>query len=449
MPVNNSLSPIKLLATIYLGVCAAVGISGCGGSAPAPPAASPVARTVRVVRDTTGFRLHVAGRPYRIRGGGGTQHFDRIRAAGGNSIRLWSTEYAGPLLDEAQRHGLTVMLGLWLEPENRLDYYDRTAVQSQFYRLQQQVLRFRNHPALLMWNVGNELDITKVNPEVYDAVNEIALMIHQLDPNHPVTSSLTYPASAAMLMRRAPAVDILSLNSYAALADLPEAIRQSGWKGPYIVTEFGPMGYWEARKTPWGAPIEQSSKQKAAFAAQRYRQTILRDSARCLGSYVFFWGYKFEKTATWFSLFTEAGEKTLLADSMQYLWQGKRPVNIAPSIDRLRLDGQQATDFPRLRPNSKYTATAIASDPEGQPLSAKWELWPEQAPTASPEATVEPLSGYISQSSTRRATLRTPLKPGAYRLLLTVRDRHGGIATANIPFFCGTEAAAEAALQRR
>jgi hypothetical protein len=105
----------------------------------------------------------------------------------------------------------------------------------------------------------------------------------------------------------------------------------------------------------------------------------------------------------------------------------------------LKLGGLLAADFPRLRPNTTYPATAVASTPDGQEMLANWELWPELPPGMEAEERTEALSGYISQTTARSATVRTPRKPGAYRLLLTLHNRYGGIATANIPFFCGTE----------
>ncbi len=439
MIIIRSSKALRVLWTTLLGAYLLVMLASCGGSTTGSIDELPKA-SVRVVKTPQGFKLERNGKPFRLRGAGGTQYYDRLKEAGGNTVRLWSAEYAGPLLDEAHRNGLTVMLGLWLEPEGKsIDYYDRTSVQAQLQRLREQVLRFRHHPALLMWNVGNELDLAKPNPELYSAMNEVALMIRELDPAHLITTSLANPASASFVVRWAPAIDIISINSYAGFGDLPAKIRETTWTGPYIVTEFGPMGYWEADKSPWGAPREQSSAQKAAFTAVRYRQTVIADSNRCLGSYVFFWGRKFEKTSSWFSLFNEKGEKTLLVDSMRYLWSGKRPANFSPSVVRLELAGQRDGNFPRLSPNTSYPLSAIATDPDGDALTAVWELWPELAPESDAEERTEALSGYISHATAQGATLRTPMKPGAYRLLLTVHDGHRGIGTANIPFFCGSE----------
>ena len=440
---------VILLAIVFLarrfavawGCMAVMATGSCGGKSNARLGEVPAeaSKAVRVVEVRDGFQLQRQGKPYRIRGAGGTQYYDRLREAGGNSVRLWSTDYARPLLDEAHRQGLTVHLGLWLEPEGgKIDYYDRTAVQEQLQRLRMQVLRYRNHPALLMWSVGNELDLSKLNPKIFAAINEVAVMIHGLDSNHPVTTAIAHLDIIPTLQRWAPAVDILSINIYGGLLTASKTIRQRGWTGPYIISEFGAEGSWEAEQTPWKSSLEQTSGVKAAYVAQRYRRTVVDDSARCLGSYVFFWGTKWESTPTWFGLFSAEGEKTLLVDTLQCLWQGKQPKNYAPSILRLELDSQRAVNFPRLRPGANYLARYVSSDAEEDELTAHWEVWPEGRISGGVRSIEEsePLTGYISHATRQQALLQAPQRAGAYRLFLWLRDGHGGVATANIPFYC-------------
>ena len=71
------------------------------------------------------------GKPYYVNGAGGSVHMDQIVALGGNSLRTWGLEDAVRILDDAQKHGLTVMMGLWLQHERHgFDYSnaDRVAV---------------------------------------------------------------------------------------------------------------------------------------------------------------------------------------------------------------------------------------------------------------------------------------------------------------------------------
>lgn len=65
------------------------------------------------------------------------------------------------------------------------------------------------------------------------------------------------------------------------------------------MTEFGPRGHWQAAKTAWGMPTEDTSTVKAAHD-KAADEAVVRDNLQCLGSYVFLWhGKHHEKTHTW------------------------------------------------------------------------------------------------------------------------------------------------------
>ena len=53
------------------------------------------------------------------------------------------------------------------------------------------MLKYKDHPALLAWIIGNEANLRFKNPKVFDAINDISKMIHQVDPNHPTTTALS------------------------------------------------------------------------------------------------------------------------------------------------------------------------------------------------------------------------------------------------------------------
>ncbi len=61
------------------------------------------------------------------------------------------------------------------------NYDDTAAVKKQLEELGAEVLKYRNHPALLAWGIGNELNLQYKNPKVWDAVNDVSKMIHELD----------------------------------------------------------------------------------------------------------------------------------------------------------------------------------------------------------------------------------------------------------------------------
>src|SRR4051794_11107187 len=73
-------------------------------------ATNAVAQPVTIDKSATGYRLLRNGKPYFIKGAGGSQRLDVLAASGGNSIRTWRADPA--VLEQAQARGLTVLMGL-------------------------------------------------------------------------------------------------------------------------------------------------------------------------------------------------------------------------------------------------------------------------------------------------------------------------------------------------
>ncbi|WP_345245311.1 glycoside hydrolase family 2 TIM barrel-domain containing protein [Nibrella saemangeumensis] len=427
-------------------------LSGCNREiVPQPEQEEPVRlQAVKVeLRQSNGtFQLYRANQPYYITGGGyflrnggGIRYLDRLAACGGNSIRTWSTQDAKQELDSALKYGLTVTVGLDVARERLgFDYNNTEAVAKQLQEMRAEVLKYKDHPALLMWGIGNELNMSYTNPKVWDAVNDIAKMIHEVDPNHPTTTmlaDLTQP-EVVYIKTRCPAIDLLSVNMYGALPKAPNLVRDYGWEGAYLVSEWGHNAYWEVPETAWRAPIEQNSREKAEDYKVRYETTIKADPERCLGSYIFLWGQKQERTPTWFSLFTEAGEATEGVDMMQYLWTGSWPQNRAPRLEFMLLDGKRAWENSYVQPGQRYPVTVKVTDPDNDAITYRWELLPEStAITEGGDAETRPLAiaGLVTSGSDGQATLKAPDIEGAYRLFVYATDGKNKVATANMPFF--------------
>jgi beta-glucanase (GH16 family) len=407
--------------------------------------------SVKIVKKGEGYTIERNGRPYFIKGAGGSSYMDRLKAYGGNSIRTWSTEGAMKILDEAYRLGLTVTLGIHMGVERHgFDYNDTDAVARQLERIRQEVLQYKDHPALLAWGIGNELNLHYSNPKVWEAVNEVAETIHELDPHHLVTTMLAgiNQKEIDLIKTKCPALDLLSVQVYGGLASVPAQIKAVGWDKAYMVTEWGPTGHWEGPQTPWNTAVEETSSEKAAVYKARYEASIMKDK-NCLGSYVFLWGQKQERTPTWYGLFTEAGEENEVVDVMQYLWTGKWPKNRAPHLDSVLLDNKKILDFIYLKPGEKYEAALFVNDPDGDQLATRWEVLPESTDLkegGDHESRPSAIPGLIQEISYKNAYMIAPEKQGAYRLFAYVTDGHNNVATVNIPFFVQHEDTSASAL---
>ena len=395
---------------------------------------------VKVIFKGDGFVLLRNNKPYFIKGAGGTNYMDRLAKYGGNSIRTWDTRNGESLLKKADSLGLTVTMGLNVARERHgFNYDDSTVVRQQLEKLRLEVRKYKNYHALLIWGIGNELNLEYKNPKVWDAVNDIAKMIHQEDPNHPATTMLAgiNKREIDYIKVRCPDLDLLSVQVYGGLASVPKNLFSAGWEGAYMVTEWGPTGHWESMQTPWKASIEETSSQKADVYKSRYEASIKQDK-HCVGSYVFLWGQKQERTPTWYGLFTEKGEESEVVDVMQYLWTGKYPKNKAPHIDSVLLNNKKASDIIYLQPGKTYPVNVFAYDPDKDKLILRWELLFESTDLhngGDRESRPAEIPGAVTSENLQYAILKTPQKEGAYRLFLYISDGHNKVATANIPFY--------------
>src|SRR4051812_40890708 len=107
-----------LLGSVVGALVAPITAAPTLGGPPAPDAGpARGSAVVRVAEEGGGYKLLRDGRPYFIKGAGGSGPLDALARAGGNSVRTWGADKAGEVLDEAQRHGLTVTVGIWLGHE--------------------------------------------------------------------------------------------------------------------------------------------------------------------------------------------------------------------------------------------------------------------------------------------------------------------------------------------
>ena len=401
---------------------------------------------VEVVMLNGRYTLLRGGEPYPIRGAGiEFADVDNFAAHGGNSLRTWRTDnrlYTGQeVLDEAWRHGVTVVMCIEIGRERLgFDYDDAEAVAEQLEYARGEVMKYKDHPALLAWMVGNEANLFFENPRVFDAINDIAAMIHEVDGQHPVTTALAgfSPELAGLIRDRAPDLDFVSIQLYGDIVHLPAILEASDWEAPLFVTEWGAIGHWEVSQTSWGAPIEQNSSEKAANYLRSYEIAIGSNPQQIMGSYVFLWGQKQERTPTWYGVFLGDGAETEAVDVMHYIWNGEWPANRSPAIEGMLLDERSALDNVVLTTGAEYEAGIRATDPDRDPLAYRWEIMRESEATQEGgdlEEVPQRIDGLISDSGGDSIRVTAPPEPGAYRLFAYVYDGQGNAGHANIPFF--------------
>lgn len=373
------------------------------------------------------------GKPYFVKGAGGESHLDELAKRGANSIRTWSTTNLDATLEKAASLGLTVSAGIWLESEcSWFSYSKPEQCAKQLERVKAEVLKYRAHPALLAWGIGNEAEGDGNNAAYWQQLDRLAVMVKEIDPAHPTFTAVAglSPPKAKGLNDYAPHLDFVGVNTYGGVMSLRKHLKSVGWTRPWMLTEWGPRGFWECPKTSFGAPIEQTSTEKAAMIARGYDETISA-GGDCLGSYVFLWGWKFEASATWFGLLTNDGRIVEPADVLQEKWSGSPPANRAPNI--LPMKGMPTSIVP---PGTAISIHSGASDPDGDPLKWEWAVLPEKphSKDGKPPAMPAPIEGIIVSTRNSHAKLIAPAKAGSYRLYLWVSDDKNHAATATAPF---------------
>ncbi len=401
---------------------------------------------VELIKKDGDYELMVNKKPYWIKGAGlEFGNVEKLAEHGGNSFRTWRTDNGKDsgkeVLDRAHKNGLLVTMGIEVARERHgFDYNDPAAVKEQLERIKEEVLMYKDHPAMMIWSIGNELNLRATNPKVWDAVNEISKFIHEVDTNHLTITTLAGISKELVddIKERATDLDLLGIQMYGDLPNLPLRVEESGWDGAYIVTEWGATGHWEVPTTEWKAPVENHSSRKADFYLERYKQAIEPSKDQCVGSYVFLWGQKQERTPTWYGIFLDSGIETESVDAMHYIWNNKWPDNRSPRLDSFLLEGKTAYESVYLKLQGESKAMVFCNDPDEDALTFKWDVKQESTDLQDGgdyEETPESLDISFEAAKDGSVRFKAPEKEGAYRLFVYAFDGNGHAAHANIPFY--------------
>lgn len=399
------------------------------------------ARRWEIAKRAEGWRLLKDGQEFYVKGAVGWNRFDVLKASGGNAVR---TNASKASLDAAHQAGLAVMANLPVRGErNGIDWNNAEQVAAQQRKVLEVVASLKEHPALLFWAVGNELDHIpgrdSYDPQLWQRLNDLAVAIKKIDQRHPVLTVVGtghFEQKVQQIAAACKDMDLLGINAYGDLAAVTEQARKH-WPKPYVVAEWGPTGHWQVPKTKWRAPLEQTSSEKARVTDERYKSVILADRTNCLGSFVFYWSEKQETTHTWYGLFLD-GLRTESIDVMQRHWTGRWPENRAPAIGSLSIVGFSEPRSIQLIAGQTYRAEIQANDPDGDALTFAWDIRaeveiPKGSYAGSMEKKARPVEGLIREPAQRQIEFTAPAA-GPYRLFVAVKDGKGSIGYGNVPF---------------
>lgn len=195
-----------------------------------------------------------------------------LKTAGFNAIRVYHGQRPGGGYDPAgynkglmrqlnEDYGIFFVMGDFFgaytigsgaDWDKGTDYTDPDQREKMRRSVEDMVRDHKNEPYVLMWLLGNENQHphTRTNadkkPQEYARfVNEIAEMIHRIDPDHPVAVGNLGYEGLKELAKEAPAVDIYGANSYAGEYSMGSVVQQTKffYDRPLMFTEWGCDAY--------------------------------------------------------------------------------------------------------------------------------------------------------------------------------------------------------------
>lgn len=173
-----------------------------------------------------------------------------LKAMGANAVRLYKPPTQNAAMDALRNNGIYVIMGYPIDRGVDLsDPDNRAEIKSGFVAM---VNAWKNHPAVMMWCFGNELNREpngKKNPAWYSLLQEAAAAAKAADPNHPVTTANAHlddigEASLGADDASLPALDLWGANLYRG-ADFTDAFTTfaSSSTKPLILLEWGRDAY--------------------------------------------------------------------------------------------------------------------------------------------------------------------------------------------------------------
>jgi hypothetical protein len=217
-----------------------------------------------IIRDGSPLRIRAVGwNPVRL---GGTHPRDLeylarvdedarlMQAIGVNMVRTYATIDDRRVLDRLWAHGIGVLMTVYA--------YGGEAASA----VEPRVRSLADHPAIVMWLIGNEwnyngLYVGLSHADALDRLNDVASRIRSVDGRHPIATVYGELPSEATIAAM-PEVDVFGINAYRGISfgDLFRTWERRSTK-PMFLAEYGADAY-DARQ-----PAEDQASQAQAVVA--------------------------------------------------------------------------------------------------------------------------------------------------------------------------------------
>ena len=181
--------------------------------------------------------------------------FPLIAAGGANAIRLYSPVLTTAMLDAAWAEGLYVIPTFGVGPDQLTCATGKDFMRDRFLEM---VMEWKDHPAILFWLVGNEVNLNLGAADLctdwFPQLDSLAQAAHAVDSSHPVGTANAGVADICVAGcstdTALPNVDLWGTQIYRGCQGLDSGFAdyqaKSDCARPLIVTEFG-VDAWDGR----------------------------------------------------------------------------------------------------------------------------------------------------------------------------------------------------------
>lgn len=344
--------------------------------------------TVRVVGGEGDWDLEVDGRPFTVRGftwgpsfSAADHYMGPLAAMNANTVRTWGTGAdTVQLLDAAAAHDIRVVMGFWLLPgggpgsggcvDYRTDAQYKQTTKTDILRWVEQ---YKDHPGVLMWNIGNEAilglqncysgtDLEEIRHAYAAFVNEVSVAVHAVDPNHPTTNTDAWAGAWPYLRDSAPDLDLLAINAYGDVCNIRASWEAGGYGKPYLLTEGGAAGEWEVPDDANGVPDEPDDLEKGAAYVSSWR-CIMEHEGVGLGATFFHYGTEGDFGGVWFNVLPGDNRRLGYYTIARAWGVDTSGLNTPPRITAMRVPGATSVQAGRT-----FTVEVDVEDPDGDPV---------------------------------------------------------------------------------
>jgi hypothetical protein len=220
---------------------------------------------------------------------------------------------------------------------------------------------------------------------------------------------------------QAPSLDGIGVNSYylEQISQLNHIAYKMDPTRPYMVSEFGPRGYWNPDYTivnKDSMALEDSEREKVRLYTLEWSKYVAGKKGFNIGGYAYSWRDRYEGTNTWYGVSDYKGRLKPVYHALKKLWTGKDEGTV--------LIASIETPNTTLIPGKTYNFKADVNTNDDN-LTYEWELRANEY--------LEKVNAVDFEDNGSTIKLTIPDEASKYRLYLFVSDERGNVSATSHP----------------